>query len=234
MNFKPVHIILLCGATTLFPMAMFGQAEPGTLPETSAQPAPSSQAQPGPGQRQMPPASMQDSIGSSGQTAQATKDKMFVRGAVEGGLAQIQFGQLAAQKGGSDDVKALGRQMVEDHMALNKELADVGDSIGVMLPRHISKEDQAELDKLNGLSGDAFDTEYLTMMVKGHHHDLREFRVEAEGTQDPALRAAVMKGARAIHEHMVKVDQLAKSKGVEVPHRHHEGGTENPPPPSPQ
>lgn len=232
MNFKPVRIILLCTATTLFPVLMFGQAEPGSLPENSAQPAQSSQPMPGPGRQQTSRPSMQDSIGSSGQTAQATKDKMFVRKAVEGGLAQVQFGQLAAQKGGSDDVKSLGQQMVEDHTALNKDLEEVADSMGVMLPKRIDKEDQAELDKLNGLSGDAFDTEYLTMMVKGHHHDLREFRVEAEGTQDAALREAVVKGAKTIHEHMVTVDKLAASKGIEVRHRHHDGGAEQPPPPT--
>jgi len=224
-------MILLCAATMLLPVAMFGQAEPGSLPENSAQPAQSSQPMPGPGQRQPARPSMQDSMGSSGQTAQATKDKMFVRKAVEGGLAQVQFGQLAAQKGGSDDVKALGRQMVEDHTALDKALGELADSMGVMLPRHIDKADQAELDKLNGLSGDAFDTEYLTMMVKDHHHDLRAFRVEAVGTQDAELREAVVKGAQTIHEHLVKVDELAKSKGIEVPHRHHEGETEQPEPP---
>jgi len=211
---------------------LFGQAEPGSLPENSAQPAQSSQPMPGPGRQQATRPSMQDSIGSSGQTAQAAKDKMFVRKAIEGGLAQVQFGQLAAQKGGSDDVKTLGQHMVEEHTALNKDLEEVADSMGVMLPKHINKDDQTELDKLNGLSGDAFDTEYLTMMVKDHHHDLREFRVEAEGTQDPALREAVMKGAKTIHEHLVMVDQMAKSKGIEVPHRHHQNGPEQPSPPT--
>jgi putative membrane protein len=238
MNFKPVRIILLCTATTLFPVVMFGQAEPGSLPEMAAQSssqesAPSSEPAPGPGQQQPSRPSMQDSMGSSGQTAQAAKDKMFVRKAVEGGMAQVQFGQLAAEKGGSDDVKALGKQMVEDHTALNNSLESLADSMGVMLPKHIDKEDQAELEKLNGLSGDAFDTEYLTMMVKDHHHDLRGFRVEAVGTQDEALREAVMKGARTIHEHLVKVDELAKSKGIEVSHRQHENGAEPPPPPPP-
>jgi putative membrane protein len=237
MSFKPVRIILLCAATTVCPALLLGQAEPGSLPEAAAQssgqqPASSNEPAPGPGQRQTSRPSMQDSMGSSGQTAQATKDKMFVRNAVEGGLAQVQFGQLAAEKGGSDDVKALGRQMVEDHTALNKDLENVADSMGVMLPKHINKGDQEELDKLNGLSGDAFDTEYLTMMVKDHHHDLRGFRVEAVGTQDETLRDAVRKGAKTIHEHMVTVDQLAKSKGIEVPHRHHENGAEQPPPPN--
>jgi putative membrane protein len=220
--------MLLCAATALIPVTMFGQADQ----EMAQQSAPSSEPAPGPGQEQPSRPSTQDSMGSSGQTAQMTKDKMFVRKAVEGGMAQVQFGQLAAEKGGSDDVKALGQQMVEDHMALNKSLENLADSMGVMLPRHIDKNDQAELDKLKGLSGNAFDTEYLTIMVKDHHHDLRGFRNEAIGTQDAELRDAVVKGAQTIHEHLVKIDELAKSKGIEVPHRHHEGGAEQPPPPA--
>jgi putative membrane protein len=230
MNFRSVRIFLLSAATMLFPITLLAQAEPGSLPESST-PNQSSQPQPGPGQRQNARPSMQDSVGSSGQTAQMTKDKMFVRKAVEGGLAEVQFGQVAAQKGASDEVKSLGQKMVEEHGALNKDMEDVADSMGVMLPKHINKEDQAKLDKLNGLSGDAFDTEYLTMMLKDHHHDLREFRVEAEGTQDPALRDAVVKGAKVIHEHLVMVDQLAKSKGIEIPH--HGNRTEPAPPPPP-
>src|SRR6185437_7176994 len=129
MNFRPVRIILLCTTTVLCPAVLFGQAEPGSLPENSAQPAQSSQPMPGPGRQQATRPSMQDSIGSSGQTAQAAKDKMFVRKAIEGGLAQVHFGQLAAQKGGSDDVKTLGQHMVEEHTALNKDLEEVADSM---------------------------------------------------------------------------------------------------------
>jgi putative membrane protein len=233
MNVKIMRIILLGTATMLCPLVLFGQSEPGSVPESMGQngQAPSNQTQKEPGQRQTSAPSMQDSA-ASGQTAQATKDKMFVRKAVEGGLAQVQFGQLAAQKGTSDDVKQLGQHMVEDHTAMNKDMAEAADSMGVMLPKHIDKEDQAEFDKLNGLSGDAFDTEYLTLMVKAHHHDLREFRVEAEGTQDPALRDAVSKSAKTIHEHLVMVDQLAKSKGIEV--RGHHGNQPPPPPPPAQ
>lgn len=229
MNFKRTQIVLLSMTVTLFPAALYAQAEPGTLPEAMAQNNPSSEPQMPPSQQQTPSPSMQDSMGSSGQTAQATKDKMFVRNAIEGGLAQIQLGQMAEQKAASDDVKALGRQMVDDHTALNKDMASVADSMGVMLPKHINKMDQAEYEKLNGLSGDAFDTEYLTMMVKDHHKDLREFRVEAVDTQDPSLRDAAVKGAKTIHEHLVMVDKLARSKGIEVKGRR--GNTLPPPPP---
>lgn len=227
MNFRPMQIIMLTTAAMLLPAALWGQAEPGSLPERMAQSTPSSQPQPPQSQQTTMP-SMRDSVGNNGDSAQMTKDKMFLRQAAEGGLAEVQFGQLAAQKGGSDDVKAFGQKMVDDHGALNKDVAEVADSVGVILPKRINKTDQAEHDKLNGLSGEEFDTEYLTLMVKAHHKDLREYRLEAADTQDPALREAVMKGQRTIHEHLMMVDSLAKSKGIEVPGHH---GRPGPPPP---
>ena len=229
MTLKPIRIMMFTTAMVLFPVALLAQAEPGSLPEAGAQGNQSGQTQPGPGQQRNLRPSMQDSVGNSGDSPQVTKDKMFLRQAAEGGIAEVQFGQLAAQKGGSDDVKAFGQKMVDDHSALNKEIADAADSAGVMLPKRINKTDQAEYDKLNGLSGDEFDTEYLILMVKAHHQDLREFRLEAAGTEDPALRETVMKAQKLIHEHLVMVDSLAKSKGIEVPGHH---GRTAPPPPA--
>ncbi|MEO8871029.1 MAG: DUF4142 domain-containing protein [Granulicella sp.] len=226
MNFRPMQIIMLSTAAMLLPAVLWGQAEPWSSPEM-AQSTPSNQPQPPQSQQNTMP-SMQDSVGNNGDRPQVTKDKMFLRQAAEGGLAEVQFGQLAAQKGGSDDVKAFGQKMVDDHGALNKDVADVADSVGVILPKRINKTDQEEYDKLNGLSGEAFDTEYLTLMVKAHHKDLREFRLEAADTQDPALREAVMKGQKTIHEHLMMVDSLAKSKGIVVPGHH---GRPAPPPP---
>jgi len=228
MNFNPIRIAMVGAVAMLCPVALFAQAEPGSLPEQMApqqisqlrqgQQVPSNQPQPGLGQQTAMP-SMQESVGNTGDSTQVVKDKMFIRQAAEGGIAEIQLGQLAAQKGGSDDVKAFGQKMVEDHTALNKEIEDVADSAGVMLPKRMNKTSQAEYDKLNGLSGDAFDTEYLTYMVKGHHQDLREFRMESATTQNPALRETVVKAQRMIHGHMVMVEELAKNKGIEVPGR---------------
>jgi putative membrane protein len=171
--------------------------------------------------------SVQDSAPDAGDVGQTMKDKMFLRKAAAGGVAEVQLGQLAAQKGGSDDVKAFGQKMVDDHTKLNNDLAPVADALGVRLPKAMNKEDQAEYDKLNGLSGSDFDMEYLSFMVKDHHKDLREFRNEAGSTADPTLREAVENGEKVIHEHMVMVDKLAREKGVPMPTRN----ANRPPPP---
>jgi putative membrane protein len=234
MNVNPMRTIVL-GMTTMFcPLVLLGQGgavyQSASMQQAnqSGQSVPSNQPQPGMGQQTAMP-SMQDSVGSSGTRTDEMKDKMFLRQAAEGGLAEVQFGQLATQKGGSDEVKAFGQKMIEDHSALNKEIEDAADSAGVMLPKRMNKESQTEYDNLNGLSGDAFDAEYLTLMVKAHHKDLRDFRMESVSTQNPALREIVVKGQRVIYGHMVMVDKLAKSKGIEVPgHHHHKPASSSP------
>jgi putative membrane protein len=144
---------------------------------------------------------------------------MFVRNAAGGGLAEVQLGQLAAEKGSSQDVKDFGKKMVTDHTALNNDMAPVAQSMGVSVPKKLSKQDQAEYDKLNGLSGEDFDKEYITAMVKDHHKDLREFQNEATSTSDPELKAVVAKGLTVINEHMTMADKLAKDKGIAMPGR---------------
>ena len=170
----------------------------------------------------------QDSGNNANEMAQTMKDKMFLRHAAEGGMAEVKLGQLATQKASSDDVKAFGQKMVDDHTMLNNQMAPIADSMGVRTPKSLNKQNQAEYDKLNGLSGTDFDTEYLTAMVKDHHKDLHEFREEAASATDANLKAAVEKGLNVIREHTMMVDKLAQSKGIAVPQH---GGNKQPSPP---
>ena len=179
-----------------------------------------SQTQPNQPQ-QVPPSTtaIQDSATTAGDVGQTMKDKIFLRKAAQGGMAEVRLGQLAAQKASGDDVRAFGQKMVDDHTKLNNEMAPIADSMGVRLPKDLNKEDQAEYDKLNALSGNNFDMEYLSFMVKDHHKDLREFRQEAASTTDPTLQTAVANATKVIHEHTMMVDKLAREKGIPVPQR---------------
>lgn len=162
---------------------------------------------------------MLDSSGAPNDTIQEMKDKIFLRKATEGGLAQVQLGQLASTNAGSADVKELGQKLAGDHTRLNASMAAVADSIGMRLPKNLNKADQAEYEKLKALSGEAFDKEYLACMVRDHHEDLRAFRVESQTTTDPELKATVDQGARVLHEHLGMVSRLAVQNGVPLPVR---------------
>jgi len=211
MKFNHVHSILLA-TTMVSPGLLFAQFDPTATP--------ASPSQPGRPQQQSSPA-QQDSGPNDGNVGQVMQDKMFLRKAAEGGIAEVKLGQLAAQKGSSEEVKAFGQKMVDDHTQLNLEIAQIADSMGVMLPKSMNKEDQAEYDKLSALSGDDFDIEYLSFMVKDHHKDLHEFRMEAASPTDPTLHNEVVKAQGVIHEHTVMVDKLARAKGIPVPTHGH-------------
>ena len=207
MKLNHVHSILL-GTTILWPGLLFAQFDPTATP--------ASPTQPGRPQQQSSPA-QQDSGPNNGDVGQVMQDKMFLRKAAEGGIAEVKLGQLAAQKGSSEDVKAFGQKMVDDHTQLNLEIAQLADSMGVMLPKSMNKEDQTEYDKLSALTGNDFDIEYLSFMVKDHHKDLHEFRMEAASATDPTLHNEIVKAQGVIHDHTVMVDKLARTKGIPVP-----------------
>jgi putative membrane protein len=208
-----MRIAILAAAVVLAPSALMAQTDPNSM-----NPPPSNGAVPPPGGVTNQPSSMRDTLGAPGQTGQEMVDKQFLRTAAEGGLAEVKLGMLATQKGGAE-VKELGQKMVDDHTAINKDLAGVADTLGVMLPKKPGKDQQAEYDKLNGLSGDAFDKEYIFFMAKAHREDLHAFRTEASVAVDPALQSEVVKASMVILHHLQMVTKLAADKGVTLPPR---------------
>ncbi len=62
-------------------------------------------------------------------------DKKFLKEAMQGGLAEVQLGQLAAQKGNSEDVKQFGQKMTEDHSKLNQQMQPMAQQVGIY-PAH--------------------------------------------------------------------------------------------------
>ncbi len=151
----------------------------------------------------------------------SAKDKKFLMTAAQGGLAEIQLGQLATQKSNNDQVKQFGQQMVTDHTQLNAEMKPIAESMGVQVPTSPSPKDQAEANKLSAMSGDAFDKAYIAYMVKDHQKDIRDFKAESASTQNQTLKAAVDKGLTVIEGHLQMADNLAKTNGVKTVQTNH-------------
>jgi putative membrane protein len=71
------------------------------------------------------------------------------------------------------------------------------------------------MDKMKGLSGEAFDQAYIKDMVKDHKKDSSEFKQEAQSTQNPQLKQMVMQSDQIIESHLQQIQQIAQSKGTE-------------------
>lgn len=138
-------------------------------------------------------------------------DATFAMKAAQGGMAEVQMGQLAAQKASSPDVKAFGQQMADDHSKANDNLKSVAQAENMTLPTSLNGKDSAEYTKLQGLSGTDFDREYVRDMVKDHEMDVRAFQKEANSGKDPQIKNFAQQTLPVLQEHLSKIKSIQPS-----------------------
>jgi putative membrane protein len=142
-------------------------------------------------------------------------EQAFVSKALQGGVAEVQLGQLAEQKSQSNDVKQFAQKMVSDHTQMSEKwFKPVAKQMGVSEPKGPSKKDKKLIQKLQGLSGQDFDTQYIQAMVKDHKEDLKDFKSEAETAQDPNVKQIATQGSNIIQQHLQLIEQIAQAHNV--------------------
>jgi len=204
------------GVALLAGVVVFAQAPgspqqpsmPGQQPQSPTSPGAGNPGNPGMGPGAYP---------GNAPTGQDFSERAFVSKALEGVEAEVQLGQLAQQKSQSNDVKQFAQKMVADHTQMaDKWFKPVAQQLGVSEPKGPSKKDKKEIAKLQGLSGDDFDREYITMMVKDHQQDLKDFKDEAQAAQDPNVKQVAEQGSNIISQHLQLIEQIAKSHNIAV------------------
>jgi putative membrane protein len=159
-------------------------------------------------------------IGPSGAIAQGDKasaaDKKFVKEVMQGGMAEVELGQLATQKAQSADVKQFGQKMVDDHTKLNDQMKPVASQLGITPPASLDMKHKAISTKLNKLSGDEFDKAYIKAMIKDHQKDVAEFQKEASTGSSAQVKDAASQGEPVISEHLKMIRQIAQAHNVDA------------------
>jgi putative membrane protein len=95
-------------------------------------------------------------------------DKDFVNDAAIAGMAEVELGRMASEKGASGEVKKFGKMMVDDHTAAGDKLKAIATQHNVEWPAALDDKHRDLRDKLARLSGAEFDREYMSAMVNGH------------------------------------------------------------------
>lgn len=197
-------MVWMTGAVALAQMPSNPQQQQPTMP--SQQPGASGNPGMGPG-----------AYPGTAPTGQDFGERSFVTKALEGGQAEVQLGQLAQQKSQSNDVKQFAQKMVTDHSQMaDKWFKPIAQQLGVSEPKGPSKKDKKEIAKLQGLSGADFDREYITMMLKDHQKDLKDFKDEAQAAQNPNVKQVAEQGSNIIAQHLQMIEQIAKNHNVAV------------------
>jgi putative membrane protein len=141
--------------------------------------------------------------------ADTTKDdREFLAKAAQSDFNEIAISKLAEQKAMSPDVKAFARTMVSEHNMLEDNMKPFAQQFGLNPPVAMDSDHQKEYDKLKGLSGKAFDKEYMDAMDKDHHKAFDLFTKETDNTDNMKFKAAVMNGKSAVAAHTNMADDL--------------------------
>jgi len=141
-------------------------------------------------------------------------DSSFYKSAAEGGMSEVELGQLAQQKATNPAVKDFGAMMVKDHTAANEKLKALASSKQVSLPDSPSMMQKATKTKLNVLSGDSFDKSYVKGMIDDHKEDIKEFQKEASEGKDPQAMAFASATLPTLQMHLKKIQSIAASAGI--------------------
>lgn len=137
-----------------------------------------------------------------------TSDEKFAMEAAVGGMEEVQLGQLAAQKGASDEVRQFGQKMVDDHSKANQDLMQVASGKGWTLPTALDAKHQADVQKLSALTGDAFDRAYVKMMVSDHKKDVGEFQKESARGMDADVKSFATRTLPTLQEHLQMIQRI--------------------------
>lgn len=141
-------------------------------------------------------------------------DQAFMQQAYSGGLAEIAMGKIAQQKASRSQTKLFGQRMIDDHTQNTTQLAQLAQSQGVTLDRKLPADAESEMKKLSGLSGAAWDQEYLNYEVQDHKKDIGDYKTAEGKTTDPQLKAYIAQSLPTLdaHEQLAETDASLVNK----------------------
>lgn len=135
-------------------------------------------------------------------------DRKFMTKAAQGGMAEVQLGQLAQQKGSSEAVKEFGRTLEKDHSAANEKLKMIAKERSVELPTDLDAEQQKTISMFNNLSGEEFDRQFVRHQLNHHRKDIREFEKASRSSMDSDLREFASGTLPALKTHYEKAQEI--------------------------
>lgn len=133
----------------------------------------------------------------------------FAKKAAAGGLAEVQIGQMAADKATDPDVKSFAQRMVTDHTKANDELQQLASTKGWTLPTELDAKHRSTMARLQKQSGAAFDRTYMNAMVADHNTDVAEFRSYSQSGADPELKSWAATTLPTLEEHQKLAKETA-------------------------
>lgn len=145
---------------------------------------------------------------ATGGIAVDEADSKFATQAAVGGMAEVEMGKLALQKGTNAQVKEFATMMVNDHGKANSELMEIAAAQNITLPSTVDDDHKKKMDELSKKTGSDFDKAYVDAMVDGHKSTLKLMEDESKDGADAELKAFATKTAPVVQTHLTMINKI--------------------------
>ncbi len=134
--------------------------------------------------------------------------------------AEVHMGQMGAQQATSPEVKEFAQKLEQDHKRLDDKLTQTAQSAGIQLEGKAyeseQKDAQKNMKKLTGKTGQDFDKEFVSMMVKDHEKDIKvteKAAKEAKKQNQTELASLLDQAVTGMKGHLQTAKQLKDTVG---------------------
>jgi putative membrane protein len=140
-------------------------------------------------------------------------DRRFMMETAQSNMAEIKVAQIAQEKASSDEVKQYARKLVDDHTKAGEELKRIAAQKNVQLPTDMGKH-QHMISKVENMSGDSFDRNFMKMQVQHHKKDVSNFQKQVNRSMDSDVKTFASTTLPTLQEHLQQAQTLASNTGT--------------------
>ncbi len=130
------------------------------------------------------------------------------------------------------EVRQYGEMLRKDHTQSLQKASGLANEIGVPASSELSARQQKQFESLQKLSGEEFDTTFLSQMVRDHQENIAKFSAEAQNGSNPEVMAFAKETLPTLQAHLEHA-QSVQSDLAAAAHRAHSGESSSGAAPSP-
>ena len=140
-------------------------------------------------------------------------DREFIIQDLKSNIQERVLGRMAEEKSQNGAVRKYGKMIAADHNNALKKLVELMERNGIAQPRTLPEAKSDAVDKLQGLSDNAFDQEFVNLMVQTHEKSVSAFRQEIEKAQNPEVRDYAKSMLPMLERHLKDAQDLQNGMG---------------------
>jgi putative membrane protein len=135
-------------------------------------------------------------------------DQTFLNDVLRIHVEEQALARLAKTKAQNEDVRDYAEMLENDHTDALQDTVDLMEKYNIQQPADLDMTRQTATAKFEGKTGQAFDQEYINMMVQGHQQALDKAQQHSAATQNEDVREFAQDMMGSVEKHLNEAKEI--------------------------